>query len=77
MLQEGSAYWLDHLVEDVVGVMRSLGHEKCTLVAHDWGGNLSWYVAALHPEAVEKLVQIAIPHPIAWDDNIDWDQRRR
>jgi hypothetical protein len=30
-------------VADVVGVMEALGHDRMTLVVHDWGGLIGWY----------------------------------
>jgi pimeloyl-ACP methyl ester carboxylesterase len=56
-------YELPLLVEDVRALAAHLGHERFTLVGHDWGGVVSWAVAAAHPEHVEKLVIINAPHP--------------
>lgn len=38
---------------------------------------VAWHTAALFPERVERLIIMAVPHPIAWSDNLDLDQRRR
>lgn len=38
---------------------------------------VAWNTAALYPERVERLIIMAVPHPIAWTDNLDLDQRRR
>lgn len=57
------AYTRDHLVGDVVGLVRALGRERCFLVGHDWGGAVSWLVAQRHPELVEKLCVLNCPHP--------------
>jgi pimeloyl-ACP methyl ester carboxylesterase len=46
------------------------------LVAHDWGGMVAWHTAALYPEVVERLIVMALPHPTAWQDNMDLDQVR-
>ena len=54
------------LVQDVVQLADALGHDKFTLIAHDWGGAIAWNVAAWHPERVEKLVIVNAPHPIAF-----------
>ena len=50
---------------------------RCTLLGHDWGSMVAWFTAALHPEAVEQLIIMALPHPLSWRDNMDWNQRRR
>jgi pimeloyl-ACP methyl ester carboxylesterase len=50
-----SAYRMDKLAGDVIGLMDMLGYEKATIVGHDWGGAIAWVTAGLHPERVEKL----------------------
>ncbi|MGQ0587085.1 MAG: alpha/beta fold hydrolase, partial [Gammaproteobacteria bacterium] len=45
-------------------LIKHLGHEKCVLVAHDWGGAVAWNFAVQHPEMVDKLVIINAPHPV-------------
>lgn len=57
------AYTRDHLVGDIVGLLRALGRERCALVGHDWGGAVSWLVAQRHPELVERLCVLNCPHP--------------
>lgn len=60
-----SGYDIDSLAFDVVALIRALGHENAHLVSHDWGGAISYYVAAMHPEVVNKLVVCNCPHPLA------------
>ena len=52
------------LVGDLVGLIRALGHERCVLVGHDWGGAVAWAFAIAHPEMVERLVILNAPHPV-------------
>jgi pimeloyl-ACP methyl ester carboxylesterase len=54
------------LVDDVLGLADALGHQRFTLVAHDWGGAIAWNVAAAHPERVERLVIVNAPHPVTF-----------
>jgi pimeloyl-ACP methyl ester carboxylesterase len=56
-------YDMSLLVSDVVAVVKHLGEEKAIIVGHDWGGAVSWYVAALAPEIVDKLIILNLPHP--------------
>jgi pimeloyl-ACP methyl ester carboxylesterase len=56
-------YAVDVLVEDIVQLIGALGQEKAIIVGHDWGGVVAWALATLHPEMVQKLVVINIPHP--------------
>jgi pimeloyl-ACP methyl ester carboxylesterase len=60
------AYRVEHLVADVLAIASSLGAERFHLVGHDWGGQLAWVVAALHPERVRSLSVLSRPHPAAF-----------
>ena len=42
-----------------------MGARQATLVAHDWGGAVDWLTALQHPERVQRLVALNIPHPVA------------
>lgn len=63
---EVKAYRPAVLVEDLRQLILHLGHSRCVLVAHDWGGAVAWNFAAQHPEMVEKLVIINAPHPVTF-----------
>jgi epoxide hydrolase 4 len=56
-------YTLDKLVGDVDAVVKHFGHEKATLVGHDWGGYIGWRYAMAHPDKTERLVILNLPHP--------------
>jgi pimeloyl-ACP methyl ester carboxylesterase len=56
-------YRIDKLAQDVAELVRALGRERAHLVGHDWGGNVAWHTAMLHPERVEKLAVLSCPHP--------------
>ncbi len=58
-----SAYVMDELVKDIEGIIKGLGYEKCILVGHDWGGAIAWNFAYTHPQMLEKLIVLNIPHP--------------
>lgn len=60
---ELAQYEMPHLVEDVRALAEHLGQRKFILVAHDWGGAVAWAFALAHPDYLEKLVTINIPHP--------------
>ena len=57
------AYRARLLIEDLRALAEYLGHQKFTLVAHDWGGAVAWSVAMRHPEYLEKLIIVNAPHP--------------
>jgi pimeloyl-ACP methyl ester carboxylesterase len=52
------------LAADVAGLVRALGRERATVVAHDWGGVIGWSAAARHPDVVERLAVLNAP-PLA------------
>lgn len=56
------AYDLETLADDVCALIRSTGRGAVTLLGHDWGGAVSWRVAARNPELVERLVIVNSPH---------------
>lgn len=58
-----SAYVMDEFIKDVAGVIKRLGYQKCVLVSHDWGGAIAWNFAYAHPEMLEKLIVMNLPHP--------------
>ncbi len=62
-LPNQSAYVMDEFVKDVAGIINGLGYEKCVLVGHDWGGAIAWNFAYAHPEMLEKLIVMNLPHP--------------
>lgn len=57
------AYKTRAMVEDQRALIKALGYDTCTLVAHDWGGSVAWLFAILYPEMVDRLVIVNAPHP--------------
>ena len=58
-----SAYNIDTLAADVVGLIDAAGCQRAVVVGHDWGAAVAWWVAATYPERVERLVVLNVPHP--------------
>lgn len=61
--QNPADYAVSELVADVLAAADRLDPGPLTLVGHDWGGVVAWYVAARHPERVGRLVIVNAPHP--------------
>jgi pimeloyl-ACP methyl ester carboxylesterase len=61
--QDPADYAIGELVADVLAAADLLDSGPLTLVGHDWGGVVAWYVAAWHPERVGRLVIVNAPHP--------------
>src|SRR3954463_14227547 len=59
-----SAYNLDLLARDVVGLIEEAGAGKARVVGHDWGGAVAWWLGVKHPERLAKLALLNIPHPL-------------
>jgi epoxide hydrolase 4 len=56
-----------------------LGVREFSLVGHDWGGLVAWWIAARHPDRLMGFVTLAAPHPSVWVDAMRNDpvQRRK
>lgn len=65
-----AAYTLDKLAADVVGLIDASGEEKAYLVGHDWGAAVAWWVAAVYPERLAKLVILNVPHGSVMQKNL-------
>ncbi len=59
-------YTVDHLVGDIVDLADALDAQTFHLVGHDWGGAVSWLVAAAHPDRLVSLSILSRPHPFAF-----------
>ncbi len=70
-----SAYVMDEFVKDIEGVIQGLGYESCVLVGHDWGGAIAWNFAYAHPDMVEKLIILNLPHPAKFSQGLSTPQQ--
>lgn len=61
-----SAYRIDALLGDAIGLIESTGAKRASIAGHDWGGVIAWQLALHHPRVVEKLVILNAPHPAAY-----------
>jgi pimeloyl-ACP methyl ester carboxylesterase len=61
-----AAYNLDELAADVIGLMEAVGRERAAVVGHDFGGAVAWWLANTHPERVERLAILNVPHHTAF-----------
>lgn len=56
------AYDLAHLTADLAGLLDVFGYDDAVFVGHDWGANVVWGMALLHPKRVSKVVALALPY---------------
>lgn len=52
----GPKAWLELRVEQLVGILDALGHERAVLVGNSLGGALAQHMVVAHPDRVSKLV---------------------
>ncbi|HLO88306.1 MAG TPA: alpha/beta hydrolase [Nostocaceae cyanobacterium] len=70
-----SAYVMSEFIQDVEGVIKGLGYDTCILVGHDWGGAIAWNFAYAHPDMVEKLIILNLPHPAKFAQGLQTPQQ--
>jgi epoxide hydrolase 4 len=58
-----SAYDVNILAKDIIGLFDHFGIQKARLVGHDWGAAVAWTVALNYPKRLEKLAILNVPHP--------------
>jgi epoxide hydrolase 4 len=58
-------YAMSSLIGDVAAVIKHFGKEKAVIVGHDWGGAISWALAMMRPDLLERLIILNVAHPSA------------
>jgi pimeloyl-ACP methyl ester carboxylesterase len=56
-------YDLEYLIEDVRALIEHCGHDRATIIGHDWGGAVAWAFAMRYPERTARLAVLNLPHP--------------
>lgn len=56
-------YRIEPLAADVLGLIAAAGRERASIVGHDWGGVVTWWLAANHAERLDRAVILNVPHP--------------
>lgn len=56
-------YRIEKLVADLDAVVDHFQAKKAIIVGHDWGGMVAWSYAMQHPDKMERLVILNLPHP--------------
>ena len=57
------AYSIERLTNDVAELVEHLGAERAHVVGHDWGGIVAWFFAMDHPNVLDRLAILNVPHP--------------
>lgn len=56
-------YDIGTLTGDIVNLIQANGRESAFVAGHDWGAGVAWALAAAHPERVQRLAILNVPHP--------------
>ncbi|MBS0125981.1 alpha/beta fold hydrolase [Thetidibacter halocola] len=63
-------YDIAHLTGDLAALLDHFGYEEATFAGHDWGANVVWSMALLHPGRVTRIINLALPYqprtPVPW-----------
>ena len=59
---EVTDYDIEHLTGDLIAILDHYGYENATFIGHDWGANVVWALAQLHPKRVNKVINLALPY---------------
>lgn len=63
-------YRLELLAGDVKGLIEALGATSATVIGHDWGGVIAWFLAMHAPRMVRHLIILNAPHPQRYLDEL-------
>lgn len=55
------AYRIDHLCDDLIGLLDAKGIDKAVFCGHDWGGAVVWTMPLLHPKRVAGIIGVNTP----------------
>jgi epoxide hydrolase A/B len=58
---EIEAYDVVALCGDMCGLLDEAEAESAVFIGHDWGANVTWWLAALHPERVRAVAGLSVP----------------
>jgi len=73
-----SDYSIDRLLDDLGALVDVSGHDRVTLIAHDWGAIQAWMFAIRKVRPLERLVIMNVPHPTCAQRELRrWRQLRK
>jgi pimeloyl-ACP methyl ester carboxylesterase len=55
------AYNVVELCADLAGLLDALGESDAVVIGHDWGANVAWWMAAIHPQRVRAVAGLSVP----------------
>ncbi|GAA5219923.1 alpha/beta fold hydrolase [Membranihabitans marinus] len=64
---EVTDYDIEHLSGDLVALLDYYGYEDATFMGHDWGAMVVWWLTLLHPNRVNKVINLSVPYQERWE----------
>lgn len=71
------AYAMETLVADIAAVIAAEGAETATIIGHDWGAAIAWNYAFAHPDKLDRLVILSVPHPASFARELATNEQQR
>jgi len=65
-IDDVSAFTMDKLAGDVLGVADALGIDRFDVVGHDAGAGVAWTLAGYHADRTKTVSIASVPHPAAF-----------
>lgn len=62
--KEVTKYDIEHLTGDLVALLDHYQYKDAIFMGHDWGASVVWSMALLHPERVNKMINLCLPYQI-------------
>ena len=59
---EVTEYDIEHLSGDLIALLDHYEYEDATFVGHDWGAMVVWGLALLHPNRVNRVINLSLPY---------------
>jgi pimeloyl-ACP methyl ester carboxylesterase len=59
---EVTDYDIEHLSADLVALLDHYGYQDAAFVGHDWGAMVVWGLTLLHPNRVNKVINLSLPY---------------
>jgi pimeloyl-ACP methyl ester carboxylesterase len=58
---ELEAYAIDALARDVLALVDDAGADRGVVIGHDWGADIAWKTAWMHPERITAVAGLSVP----------------
>ncbi|MFJ7700866.1 alpha/beta fold hydrolase [Lysinibacillus fusiformis] len=62
--KEVTKYDIKHLTGDLVALLDHYQYKDAIFMGHDWGASVVWSMAFLHPERVNKMINLCLPYQV-------------